>query len=461
MWCVAVLTNVSNAYADRNYTSDPDPLCGPKSLLGICEIYDIDASLQELCRLSGYNQTSGTTMYGLYTAAGKKGLAPVALKTTLERLSDGGLPCIAFVDGNHFTVIHKIFGDDVLIQDYTDIPFLETKLDFLSRWNGEILTFSGKRSAKPVTTAGKENAGTDGARIWFDKRFHAFAEADEGDTLRYRYTFRNTGTEALVVRSRSTCTCAVASIGKSVIPPDGEGSIDVVLDTHEKTGKIKQHIYVQTNDSEHKMVKLTLAVNVKEAVKVVPEKIWFDEVVAGETVIKKLTLSKPANTPLRVSLDLPDTITGSIVRSDSGTADTMTITLSIAPHDVGDYAASVTLLTDDPKTQRIDIPVAGRVAPAMKVFPPKVFFGEVSVNSTSTKTATITTDIPGKLYTKTDSHYFTADITPISGNNHLLTVNLKTPGSGMSIRDHVAVYSEGDKRLAVEIPLYALVSEND
>ena len=48
-------------------------VCGPESLLTVCKLFGIPASIEELCRLSGQDET-GTSMYGLWYAAKVKGL---------------------------------------------------------------------------------------------------------------------------------------------------------------------------------------------------------------------------------------------------------------------------------------------------------------------------------------------------------------------------------------------------
>jgi len=39
-----------------------DPRCGPNLLLYVCEYFDVPASLEELCELTGYNDRAGVSM---------------------------------------------------------------------------------------------------------------------------------------------------------------------------------------------------------------------------------------------------------------------------------------------------------------------------------------------------------------------------------------------------------------
>ena len=122
--------------------SNIDPLCGPKSLLAICKKYNISTTLDEICDLTGYEEQFGTTMRGLYQATNKKGLPAVPVETELEQLCSIKTPSIAFVDGNHFLVIHGCKGDKITIQDPPAPSYSIQKEVFVKRWNGVALVFS-------------------------------------------------------------------------------------------------------------------------------------------------------------------------------------------------------------------------------------------------------------------------------------------------------------------------------
>ncbi len=54
---------------------------------------------------------------GIYNAAQKKGLPAVPVKIDMNQLCHFKAPSIAFVNGNHFLVVHGCKGDKVIIQD--------------------------------------------------------------------------------------------------------------------------------------------------------------------------------------------------------------------------------------------------------------------------------------------------------------------------------------------------------
>ena len=142
-------------------------LCGPQSLLIICKHFGLSATLEELCDLAFYNEQSGTTLLGLYNAAHKKGLPIVPVKIELEQLCEINAPGIAFVDGNHFLVVHDCQGNKVTIQDPPDTPYSVSKEEFQKRWKGEALVFSEKLKKKMASQITEKTAPPQGPYIHF------------------------------------------------------------------------------------------------------------------------------------------------------------------------------------------------------------------------------------------------------------------------------------------------------
>lgn len=94
-------------------------LCGPKSLLRICELLKVKTNLREIKKLSGFDQNRGTTMLGLKKAAAYKNLAPKGVRASVELLKRNKvpLPAIAYVNNNHFLVFEAVDKEGVKISD--------------------------------------------------------------------------------------------------------------------------------------------------------------------------------------------------------------------------------------------------------------------------------------------------------------------------------------------------------
>jgi len=108
--------------------------------------------------LSCYKEKSGTSLLDLFHAANKLNLPAVPLKIDLDKLCKFKSPSIAFIDGNHFLVVHGCKKDKVIIQNPPDPPFAISKKDFKKRWNGEALVFSEKLKKKMASEIAKATA---------------------------------------------------------------------------------------------------------------------------------------------------------------------------------------------------------------------------------------------------------------------------------------------------------------
>ena len=115
-------------------------MCGPNSLLRICQLLGVETDFNELAQLSRFNPDEGTTLLGLRDAAKYKGLNPKGIRGSLKLLKRNKLPmpAIAYVKGNHFLVFEETVSDGVLVTDPADkYDHLLTFNELAPVWNGE------------------------------------------------------------------------------------------------------------------------------------------------------------------------------------------------------------------------------------------------------------------------------------------------------------------------------------
>ena len=169
IWILAIMaatTTASLSQTSRNPVP-VDTMCGPKSLLYVCEKLDIDTKLDELSRLSGKNN-KGTTMAGLLEAARQKGLTCVGGKMGFSELSTIHTLAIAHLWGNHFVVVeHK--GDGVEVVDLSSKDNRMPLETFQSLYSGFVLLLGKGSIAMP-----ESNHGGPDIRLDLDPRLRLF-----------------------------------------------------------------------------------------------------------------------------------------------------------------------------------------------------------------------------------------------------------------------------------------------
>lgn len=450
------------------YTSifaENDSLCGPKCLYQICDYFNVKTTLDEICHLTKFNEKTGTIMLDLFITADKFGLPAVPISIDLDRLYRFKNPSIAYVNNNHFLVVHYCKGNNIYIQDPPGPIYPVTKKAFKKRWNGEVLVFDKKLKKKMAKQIVVATAPTEGPHINFTTTIHDAGTVPEGKKLSHTFVFTNIGTDTLDVTARSTCSCTAALLTDKKVPPGGMGKIKIEYDTLGRKGKTKHGAAIRTNDQDNKLVNLAIAAIVKSSVKVLPDRLWMDEIAMGETIIREILVIDPGDSTLTVgSVTTPEGINAKILPEKQKPYRSIPVQLVInAGNNRGAFEKHITIMTNDPDKPAIQIPISGTVLGEAKVFPPVVFFGQTEPGKKITRQATITSTNCNRLditNVSANSPYISTELTPVEhGKKYTLTATMLSPEPNTTVRDNLRVYVNGKDSPVLEIPVFARISK--
>ena len=357
-------------------------LCGPQSLLRVCEILDVETNLKELKKLSGFNPNRGTTMLGLKEAATYKGLTPKGVRANLKGLKKKKvpMPAIAYIDGNHFLVFEAVQRGGVRISDPAGKYNSHLSWKQLSKiWEGELLIFDAEgQRATPESVP----------LAFAPEAEYNFGEALGGSEIRHTFAIQNIGQQPLKILSMAeTCACTAAVVSQREIPTAANAMIEAVLKVPSENTLVEESISVFTNDPTQNTVVLTFKGRAFVPLKTFPERLAFG-------------IQKRAQSPLtkRISLHLRSEVEILGVRTDSEHLSAV-FTDEQIPHvkvqllptiPVGQFSHH--LLVDykyEQKETTHEIPVFGEVLGAFTVSPQHIFFGLVKDKQAVTKTVTI------------------------------------------------------------------------
>ncbi len=110
---------------------------------------------------------------------------------------------------------------------------------------------TGKRGAAPKAVAT--------GKIVFEKTFHDFGKALEGDKVSQTFLFKNEGKgPARIVKTKSSCGCTTAEIAFREYAPGESGRMDVTVDTKGKHGIMVKTIEVFLENADEDKIELTL-----------------------------------------------------------------------------------------------------------------------------------------------------------------------------------------------------------
>lgn len=108
--------------------------CGPTCLRMIAKYYGKNYSLETLRTKSGVNR-EGVSMFGLAEAAEAIGFRTLAVKTTIDKVSQEAIfPLIAHWNQKHFLVIYRIKDDKIYVADPGRDLLVYTKEEFSKLW---------------------------------------------------------------------------------------------------------------------------------------------------------------------------------------------------------------------------------------------------------------------------------------------------------------------------------------
>lgn len=155
-----------------------------------------------------------------------------------------------------------------------------------------------------------------GPAIRFNKTTFDFGEAAEGKEVEHSFTFKNPGTEILVIKNvRATCGCTVTGEYDKEIKPGKSGKIPVVFRTRGYKNEVSKTISVETNVPDLDMINLVIKGTVKIFLEVEPKNIWLGRFSSKEELdgsfkvinhtdkIMKIVQIDPSNDNTRVEVN--------------------------------------------------------------------------------------------------------------------------------------------------------------
>ena len=130
------------------------------------------------------------------------------------------------------------------------------------------------------------------------------------------FIIKNTGNENLkIIRVRKTCACAIAKLDKKIIPPGQTTALVANIKKNSITGSFSKSIYVETNASNSRFLRLTLSGKAIPLVQVLPKEFLYlgtlnpeqssshsFKLKATQTDVKLKLMPVKANFPIQASL---------------------------------------------------------------------------------------------------------------------------------------------------------------
>ena len=460
--CAFLLAAVPMVRALGSHRNCPYVSCGPQSLLAVCRRLGVEADLDEVGRLSGFDKKTGTTMLGLKRAAEAKGLHAVGMKIGLTELSALAVPAIAQLWDNHFVVVENSENaNQFKITDPPHEPQLIPHEDFGKAYSGFALLIAKDESLFPKP----EESGPD---LRFDAYSFDFGFIEEGKQVGHSFAYENKGTEELVLlKVEATCGCTQAFLSEEKrIPPGGKGELVVGFDSTRRQGGESQIVYVHSNDPISPIVQLEIGGVIKPIrLPISVRSLHFGTVKRRDGAKREIVIRDPGDGSLavnEVTCDSPS-VKVSLTRTDKPDL-VYLVTAELKPGaPVGELKGKIKVSTNHPREPVVEIPVAADVVGDIETFPNQFFLGLLKKGQTASKTITISTTSDKPLVIrKMDSPFDYVTITALTdirGKKYSVTATLKDTAPLGNIKGEVVIHTNAPDQREIRVRIYAYVED--
>lgn len=261
---------------------------------------------------------------------------------------------------------------------------------------GVVLMSAGVAAALPPPLPRPQPAPVDNelkptdARMVFETREHNFGTILDIEEQTHAFTFRNNGTQPLVIGSiTSTCGCTVPDMAKKVYEPGESGEVVVKYNPHGKKGIDSRSVTLMTNDAMMPQVKLTIQAEVKPLIVMEPTMVQMGQIDKGGTKEADIVIAGRLEDfkISHASTNMPDAFEVEVMSTEvrevgKEMLSSTLLRVRVKPRaPVGIHNAELTLRTNDPRRAVVTTQVLLNVLGDLSVVPPRLSLGRVNAGA--------------------------------------------------------------------------------
>ncbi len=176
-------------------------------------------------------------------------------------------------------------------------------------------------------------------------------------------TIRNDGLDTLEISNVSaSCGCTGTLMSNDHLAPHDSGALSITFNTKNIVGKAEKAVSLETNDPDHKKVRITFSANVIGILDLQPEYIYFQ--LKGDSAgTQNVTVKNRGTSDVNITsatTTMPN-VKLSLSRTHLKPTEEATLTVTLSPAGKGTVKGNIELTTDHPKLPSIQVRVFGLV----------------------------------------------------------------------------------------------------
>ncbi|MBN2053649.1 DUF1573 domain-containing protein [bacterium] len=257
-----------------------------------------------------------------------------------------------------------------------------------------------------------------------------------------------------------------------VIPPGGEGSIDVTFKTGKYSGKKSKSISVTTNDPKHERLSVSISANVVVDFMLQPPSIYMGRFSKTETIMREATIlaKEPEKVKILKIEPSSDKISAKVKTMDdfqddqkTGLKSNMVLEITLAPGmKTGRFHETVKLTSNIEKAPEYILNISGEVLGDIIVEPRMINFrrGEGDEDDVEGKSLKISTSSADKTFSitkveSTEPSFKTELKTVQKGKEYEVLVSMVENPPEKFIRGDVLITTDDPENPELKVPVYA------
>jgi Protein of unknown function (DUF1573) len=247
------------------------------------------------------------------------------------------------------------------------------------RVDPELTTLPPGLAEGPPLAETVENA----PRVEIDEAHYNFGTMQRGTTKSHEFTIKNVGTAPLKLTvGQTSCKCTLGDVSGKPVAPGESTQVRLEWSAKSDQGPFRQTATVLTNDPLQSQVELAIEGEIHETSGVMPPQLAFDKVPVGESksaevyvmamlqddlTVSEAELSDPA---LRDKFDVRiEPVEAADKLPNPAAKEGVRITLTAKPGlPIGRFDQWLSLRTNLPEAEKLEIPVIGRVVGDISVY---------------------------------------------------------------------------------------------
>lgn len=155
--------------------------------------------------------------------------------------------------------------------------------------------------AMGLALTGCGGPGEPAPRLEVDEPTHEFGRQHNRQTLEHTFVLRNDGDAPLrILEIKSTCGCTVGALSDDVIEPGAEATLLTRYNLRGRRGPEDSALVLRTNDPDRPEFSLHMRGEAVEYLRVTPDFLFYNEVVAGQSVTRHIEIKGRPREPFEI-----------------------------------------------------------------------------------------------------------------------------------------------------------------